>query len=67
MWFALAHYHELLSGLLATGDHQYTRVISVYSLLLYKQRESYILSLGEGNGTPLQYSCLGSPMDGGVW
>ena len=23
--------------------------------------------LGEGNGTPLQYSCLGSPMDGGAW
>jgi len=22
---------------------------------------------GEGNGTPLQYSCLGNPMDGGVW
>ena len=22
---------------------------------------------GEGNGTPLQYSCLGSPMDGGAW
>ena len=23
--------------------------------------------LGEGNGTPLQYSCLENPMDGGVW
>ena len=22
---------------------------------------------GEGNGNPLQYSCLGNPMDGGVW
>ena len=22
---------------------------------------------GEGNGTPLQYSCLGYPMDGGAW
>ena len=22
--------------------------------------------LGEGNGTPLQYSCLGNPMDGGA-
>ena len=21
----------------------------------------------EGNGTPLQYSCLDNPMDGGVW
>ena len=22
---------------------------------------------GEGNGNPLQYSCLESPMDGGAW
>ena len=33
---------------------------------------SYILNAGqtkdgEGNGTPLQYSCLGNPMDGGAW
>ena len=26
-----------------------------------------ILSFGEGNGTPLQYSCLENPMDGGAW
>ena len=23
--------------------------------------------LGEDNGTPLQYSCLENPMDGGAW
>ena len=23
--------------------------------------------LGEGNGTPLEYSCLENPLDGGVW
>ena len=22
---------------------------------------------GEGNGNPLQYSCLGNPMDRGAW
>ena len=22
---------------------------------------------GEGNGTPLQYTCLENPMDGGAW
>ena len=26
----------------------------------------YIL-VGDGNGTPLQYSCLENPMDGGAW
>ena len=25
------------------------------------------VSFGEGNGNPLQYSCLKSPMDGGAW
>ena len=24
-------------------------------------------SLGEGNGNPLQYSCLGNPIDRGAW
>ena len=25
------------------------------------------LVIGEGNGTPLQYSCLENPIDGGAW
>ena len=25
------------------------------------------IHVGEGNGTPLQYSCLENPMDGGAW
>ena len=25
------------------------------------------LGLGEGNGTPLEYSCLENPMDRGAW
>ena len=32
------------------------------------QKEHYIcILLGEGNGDPLQYSCLENPMDGGAW
>ena len=27
----------------------------------------YTFHNGEGNGTPLQYSCLENPMDGGAW
>ena len=26
-----------------------------------------LFSNGEGNGKPLQYSCLENPMDGGAW
>ena len=25
------------------------------------------MGVGEGNGTPLQYTCLENPMDGGAW
>ena len=28
---------------------------------------SYAYDTGEGNGTPLQCSCLENPMDGGAW
>ena len=27
----------------------------------------YTAEVGEGNGTPLQYSCLENPTDGGAW
>ena len=28
---------------------------------------AFFTELGEGNGTPFQYSCLENPMDGGAW
>ena len=28
---------------------------------------NYTEEFGEGNGNPLQYSCLENPMDGGAW
>ena len=47
-----------------------------HNLMLYYQlskfNDSYYLmllnkSIGEGNGTPLQYSCLENLTDGGAW
>ena len=32
-----------------------------------KLRKQFYLQLHKGNGTPLQYSCLGNPMDRGAW
>ena len=29
--------------------------------------ESSCIHMGEGNGNPLQYSCLENPRDGGAW
>ena len=37
--------------------------IHIYGYI-YRVRVIYI---GEGNGTPLQYSCLENPTDGGAW
>ena len=31
------------------------------------KKKKTIHPFGEGNGTPLQYSCLENPMDGGAW
>ena len=36
-------------------------------LFSYKSFMVLALLFGEGNGTPLQYSCLENPMDGGAW
>ena len=41
-----------------------------YWTYIKEQKLNYILlgiSRGEGNSTPLQYSCLENPMDGGAW
>ena len=29
--------------------------------------QAFSVNSGEGNGTPLQYSCLENPRDGGAW
>ena len=29
--------------------------------------KTLVITLGEGDGSPLQYSCLENPMDGGAW
>ena len=42
----------------------------MFKLLLEKAEEPEIklpTSAGEGNGHPLQYSCLENPMDRGAW
>ena len=45
---------------------------SIYKMALQINNMLYILSfltleIGEGNGTPLQYSCRENPTDGGAW
>ena len=33
----------------------------------FRYSTSALVGAGEGNGTPLQYSCLENPMNGGAW
>ena len=53
---------------------RYKNVYYVFSEVKTKIAQSYPTlcnpvdcSPGEGNGSPLQYSCLEDPMDGGAW
>jgi len=40
---------------------------TTYLIVYQVTYSSSELCYGEGNGTPLQYSCLENPMDGGAW
>ena len=42
-------------------------ISSLLSSLKIKNNVVYFLTSGEGNGTPLQYSCLENPVDRGAW
>ena len=43
------------------------KVYSNYLKSLCRIWISVYMSIGEGNGKPLQYSCLENPMDGEAW
>ena len=55
-----------------TGNH--TSIIIIPSFIQFIGNKLFLYFLtsirilvGKGNGTPLQYSCLENPMDGGAW
>ena len=47
----------IASGSVSEGNLNQDKLILVFTMYIP----------GEGNGTPLQYSCLENPMDGGAW
>ena len=50
------------------GGTNYKSGINRSTILYIKQiNNKVLLYSGEGSGTPLQYSCLENPMDGGAW
>ena len=50
-----------------TADGDCSHEIKRYLILGRKVMTNLDSIFGEGNGTPLQYSCLENPMDGGAW
>ena len=52
----------LISGLLDDSYSNMCTVVCNHDFDLY-----FKYDYGEGNGIPLQYSCLENPMDGGAW
>ena len=61
--FTQCIYNKKLKVLFFTGDWN----AKVRSQKIPGVTGTLSLRFGEGNGTPLQYSCLENPMDGGVW
>ena len=59
IYFVLCIYNYLHSIYIVLGIISSPQVFKIY--------EDVHRLYGEGNGTPLQYSCLKNPMDGGAW
>ena len=56
---------QLIYNIVLVSDVQHSVFCGLRPIISY-----YMIlgnSLGEGNGNPLQYSCLETPMDGGAW
>ena len=56
-----------LAGVTRKKEHPRQACEAGLVLLLSAKDRQFGDSQGEGNGTPLQYSCLENPMDGGAW
>ena len=47
--------------------HKSMKVKKNHQILALRNITVVNLTYGEGNGNPLQYACLGNPMDRGAW
>ena len=67
-WRAAVHAAQRMGHNLVTERQQSrARSASYFPNPVLLFREVYLLPSAEGNGNPLQYSCLENPVDGGAW
>ena len=52
---------------LSTAIASYTIIMLAVNCLIFLSNWVLLCCHREGNGNPLQYSCLENPMDGGAW
>ena len=57
------HIDEIMKRVIDWKSFSWVEVVEIQS----KQLVWDVVRTGEGDGTPLQYSCLENPMDGGAW
>ena len=65
--WGLLHCRWILYQLSYPGSPRPTSSQSLINFILVFEMIYSRLRSGEGNGTPLQYSCLENPVDGGAW
>ena len=67
---------HIYNGILAIKKNKFESVLVremnlepvILSKVIQKEKNKYINThIGEGNGNPLQCSCLENPRDGGAW
>ena len=71
LWMGLGVFQGMSTSMSLFSSHPSTALVRVAKLLYDDCTERILvhsyLPGGEGNGTPLQYSCLENPMDVGAW
>ena len=60
-------FSTFLPTLVSFFDYSHSNDVKWYLLIIVLIYISLLTNDGEDNGTPLQYSCLENPMDGGAW
>ena len=61
------NYEKIKKRELSEDNKAHISINSLPCELFRINRTLYESKIGEGNGTPLQHSCLANPMDGGAW